>query len=225
MSEVAVSRREREEEVRREYILDVSEKLFARQGIHDTSVSDIARDAEFGIGTIYKYFKDKNTLIQSLLESRLIAHFSEIEAAIVSRRTPVEGIDGVIGAYLTSVSSRRAFFGVYYTHFHPGPGDTYEGSLKIEFLKEWKLKTIDGIREIFEEGIELGHFIDVDPEYLAAALFGMLISFYFMAERKFSGDWDVVGMRAAMKKILLEKVLIDPSTYELEESASARQEI
>ena len=58
--EIAVkSRKEQEDDNRRLYILKTAEKLFAQNGFHETSVSDIARESELGIGTLYKYFKDK----------------------------------------------------------------------------------------------------------------------------------------------------------------------
>lgn len=53
-------------------LLDVSFKLFTQKGIHDTSVSDITKEAGLAKGTFYLYFKDKYEL-----QNKLIAKKSE----------------------------------------------------------------------------------------------------------------------------------------------------
>ena len=48
-----VSRKEREYRVYREEILSATEKVFAAKGFFPITMSDIAREAEFGTGTPY----------------------------------------------------------------------------------------------------------------------------------------------------------------------------
>ena len=51
-----------------EKIFDSAEKLFATQGIADSSMSDIAKGANISIGGLYHHFKDKHTLILALYQ-------------------------------------------------------------------------------------------------------------------------------------------------------------
>ena len=51
-----VSRKEREYRVYREEILSAAEKVFAAKGFFPITMSDIAREAEFGMGTLYAKF-------------------------------------------------------------------------------------------------------------------------------------------------------------------------
>ena len=53
MAQPLRTRKEIEEEARRQHILITAERLFAERGLIDTSVADIAKEAEFGIGTLY----------------------------------------------------------------------------------------------------------------------------------------------------------------------------
>ena len=205
------SRREREEDTRKVHILSIAEHLFAEHGLIDTSMADIAKKAEFGVGTIYKYFKDKNTLIQSLLESRLNAHFDEIDEVLDSDDNPVELIDRVIDAHLASVARRRLFFIIYYTHFHPGTVDGYSGysgALDHTFMHNRKKKMLKSVDAVFQRGVAGGLFIGLKTSFLTAALFGMFVSFSILDEHIEGGDWGLEEKKAALKKIFFDAVRV-----------------
>lgn len=51
---------------KREAILNAALELFAELGYHGTSVVMIAERAQVGAGTIYRYFEDKEVLVNSL---------------------------------------------------------------------------------------------------------------------------------------------------------------
>ena len=48
---------------KREQIINATIKLISEYGFHGTPISMIAQEAGVGAGTIYRYFKDKNTLV------------------------------------------------------------------------------------------------------------------------------------------------------------------
>ena len=49
-----------------EKILYASLKLIVHKGLHVVKMSDIGKEANVGIGTIYKHFKDKEDIVQKL---------------------------------------------------------------------------------------------------------------------------------------------------------------
>ena len=51
---------------KRGVILNAALRLFTRQGFHGSPTSAIAKEAGVGVGTIYRYFKDKESLIHEL---------------------------------------------------------------------------------------------------------------------------------------------------------------
>ena len=51
---------------KRELILQAALGLFAERGLHGSPTSAIASEAGIGVGTIYRYFQDKETLIHEL---------------------------------------------------------------------------------------------------------------------------------------------------------------
>ena len=61
-----VSRRERERQGHRREILAAAVKLFSRKGFEKTTMADVAAEAEFAVGTLYKFFKDKQELYRTI---------------------------------------------------------------------------------------------------------------------------------------------------------------
>ncbi|MDT8421695.1 MAG: TetR/AcrR family transcriptional regulator [Desulfuromonadales bacterium] len=53
---------------KREAIMQAAMELIADQGFHGTPTSQIAEKAGTGVGTIYRYFKDKDELIEAIHE-------------------------------------------------------------------------------------------------------------------------------------------------------------
>ena len=56
------SRKQRETELRKQIILEASEKLFLSNGYEDTTMDHIANEAGFSKGTLYNYFTSKEEL-------------------------------------------------------------------------------------------------------------------------------------------------------------------
>ena len=63
-----MSRREREREQRRSEMIAAARTIFARTGYAQTKLEDVADLAEFGKGTLYNYFPNKEALLASVLE-------------------------------------------------------------------------------------------------------------------------------------------------------------
>ena len=62
-----IERKEREREARRTQILDAAQKVFESRGLSQSSMDEIAKEAELAKGTIYLYYKNKDELIVGLI--------------------------------------------------------------------------------------------------------------------------------------------------------------
>lgn len=62
-------RREREREQLRAHIIDVSRDLLLEQGMSGLSMRSIAERIEYSPATIYLYFRDKDELLQAVMEA------------------------------------------------------------------------------------------------------------------------------------------------------------
>lgn len=66
--------------MRREEILDASERIFAKKGYHATGIADIASELGLGHGTFYRYFKNKHDIALQVFD-RLVLRFGEVGLA------------------------------------------------------------------------------------------------------------------------------------------------
>jgi AcrR family transcriptional regulator len=65
------SRRERRKELTRTNLLAAARRLFASQGFEQTTIRDIAADADIALGGFYNYFRTKDEVLAALLEEAL----------------------------------------------------------------------------------------------------------------------------------------------------------
>lgn len=67
----------------REKLIDVARQLFARKGIENTTMSDIANASDKGRRTIYTYFKTKRDIYDAVIEhesEQIVSRLREVEA-------------------------------------------------------------------------------------------------------------------------------------------------
>lgn len=109
----ARERKERDRQRRKDDILKAAERIFALKGYHKAKIQDIAKEAQYGIGTVYLYFKDKNELYFLLLEERMKL-FSEI---VRDKTREIKGARGKIEVFIREglmfFEQNRDFFRIY----------------------------------------------------------------------------------------------------------------
>ena len=62
-----VSRKERERLLRRDEIISAAREVFALRGFAEATLDEIAERAEFGKGTLYNYFENKEELFEAVI--------------------------------------------------------------------------------------------------------------------------------------------------------------
>ena len=89
-------RRERLNRQQRDEILKTALKLFSEKSYPNVSMQEIAREAEFGMGTIYKFFSSKDDLYRSLILRLAERWHHTVLQAIEQERDPVRAIEKCI---------------------------------------------------------------------------------------------------------------------------------
>ncbi|HXW84877.1 MAG TPA: helix-turn-helix domain-containing protein, partial [Candidatus Binataceae bacterium] len=62
------NRFDRRREQTRLDLFEAAKRVIARKGFHSTRISDIAEEADVGLGTFYLHFKTKNEIFGELIE-------------------------------------------------------------------------------------------------------------------------------------------------------------
>jgi AcrR family transcriptional regulator len=165
-------RREREKEARRRQILAAARKLLLKNGLQSTSISQIARMAELGVGTIYFYYQSKEEIFYSLQDEGLDILFREINAIGSADTAPDEKLRKTGMAYLRFSDEQKDYFDII-NYFLATPSVILGAELKAQIDHKGSriLKLIDGF---IREGVSSGMFRPVDSNKVAVMFWGAL---------------------------------------------------
>jgi AcrR family transcriptional regulator len=92
---------------RREQILDAANECFTQLGIQRTSVQDVARMAKVSRGTIYRYFVDREVLIEAAIEHGAQRFYRDVAAAMAKKRTLAEQLGAMAETHATILLDHR----------------------------------------------------------------------------------------------------------------------
>lgn len=66
--------------------------LFARQGFHNTSISDIKKETGLPVGSIYTYFDSKDDIMATIIEDGWQELYQRVQSGFASANSPAERI-------------------------------------------------------------------------------------------------------------------------------------
>lgn len=154
-----IERKEREREARRDQILTAAQSEFQLHGLGQTSMDDIAKEAELAKGTIYLYYKNKDELLLGLV-LRGFELFYDLMVEFTNAKT--RGIEKVvaIGEANRSFAENERFLFSLMNVSEPPPKTNISSEL-IEELSQ----TTDRIWKLFYEQTEIAKAEgDIKPE-------------------------------------------------------------
>jgi len=112
---LALSRKERDRRLRREDILRAAEHIFAIKGYHKASIQDIASEAQYAVGTVYLYFKDKEVLYTTLIEQKAQELILTVKNKVVQAKDIREKIKVLVEEHLSYFEKNEDFFRIYFS--------------------------------------------------------------------------------------------------------------
>ena len=105
----APTRRERERARHREEILRAAERIFSERGYEGASMADIAAAAEFSVGSLYNFFRDKAALGEEVMV-RICEERAETLEALAARRLPApEALRELAASFVRHLAAHGAF--------------------------------------------------------------------------------------------------------------------
>lgn len=136
----------------REKFIEVARQLFARKGVENTTMNDIASASDKGRRTIYTYFKSKREIFNAVIESETDQLHERLETIVKKDITP-----------------DRKFYEYVECRFETMREIvSRNGSLRAGFFRDVRKvdrarrmisrREIELLRQILEEGVEQGMF-------------------------------------------------------------------
>lgn len=106
----------RDAERNRQLVLQAARELFAERGLSVT-LDDIAERAGVGVGTVYRRYPSRDSLVDALFTERVAALVAAAEAAL-QVEDPWEGIVGFMRRHMEMQQEDRSFASVILTDTH-----------------------------------------------------------------------------------------------------------
>lgn len=148
----------------RNQLVDVARQLFARDGVENTTMNDIAVASQKGRRTLYTYFKCKEDVYMAVVESELDKLFDRMK---------------VVGE--KNIAPDEKFVELIFTHLEAVKETVYRnGTLRGRFFRDiWNVEKVRKVfdqreialfTEVLEDGVKNGVFNIERPEMLAVIL-------------------------------------------------------
>ncbi len=171
-----LSRRQREKNARQRDILAAARHLFNLKGYYNTTLEEIAQQAEFGKGTIYNYFPSKQALffgiIDQLAGETLDIAQSSVESSKGSAR---ELLTAYARAIIPHVQANADLFHLVFHEIHGLGSKEYDARVKQLRARARKVWMI--IARLLEKEMRAGKIMTADPVRLVE-LFDIMVRLY-----------------------------------------------
>ncbi len=164
--------------MQRQEILDAALELFSRKGYQNVTMHEIARESEFAIGTLYKFFANKENIYKTLmLEEAQRVHAALVEA-IEKPGDDIEKLRNFVKVKGLLFQNNVAIVRLYFS-------ETRGASFKIDAGLDQEIRDrfaafLHTLALIFESGMKKKRFNKIaDPYDLAVALNSLSNAFLF----------------------------------------------
>ena len=145
----------------RQLLVDVARQLFAKKGLENTTMNDIAVASGKGRRTLYVYFKRKEEIYYAVIESELERLSDKLDEVAAKKIRPQDKVIELIYTHLSMIRETVV----------------RNGNLRAEFFRNiWMVEKvrrnfddaeIDLFRKVYHEGKEEGEF-DIENVDLVA---------------------------------------------------------
>ena len=179
MREQKLPRREREKLRQRQEIIAAALDLFSERGYHNVSMHEIARKAEFAIGTLYKFFRNKEDLYQALVLEQSDRFHDALVRAIETPGDEIERLRNYVRTKGELFSANLPFLRLYIAESR-GASYNLKASLNDEVRKRY-YDFLEQLAAVFDGGIGKNRFRKIaSPYQLAVALDTVLNAFLLL---------------------------------------------
>jgi AcrR family transcriptional regulator len=208
MQEETLSRREREKLWQRREMLTAAIKLFSEKGYHNVSMQEIAKKSEFAIGTLYKFFKNKEDLYKSIIMEQADIFHKALTEALDEEGDEIEKLRKYVqvkGAiFMDNVSVVRLYFAET-----RGASFNIKAGLDKEIRQDYEV-LLQKLAQVFAAGIQKNRFQKIaEPYHLAVSLDSLTNAFLHLwleapEQHPYPDDPD------AIVNILCKGLLVEP---------------
>jgi len=159
-----------DKEAKRQQIAQAAMAVFARMGINDAKMADIAAEAGVGKGTIYEYFRSKDEVFAASFELMHGAMGAEVGRRTWGLSDPEEKMRVLIDGFIDLAMQHIDYMEIMFEFWAEG---IRRGEQVLD-LKGMYDQYRDYVTVILEEGIAAGAFRPMKANLVASSLLAAL---------------------------------------------------
>ena len=179
MEQKKLSRKEREYRRHRQEIIEAALELFSENGFHNVSMNEIAQKAEFAVGTMYKFFENKEDLYKALVLEQADKFHNVLSRVIEEPVNEIEKIRNYVKAKGEAFSANVSVIRLYFAETR-GASFNVRAGLDSE-IRERYGHFLETLASVFASGMEKKRFKKIaDPYHLAVAIDSLTNAFLFL---------------------------------------------
>ena len=181
-------------------ILEAAVRIFARQGFHQSTIAQIAKEAGVADGTIYLYFKNKDDILVQFFSHRAKQVFESFREEVDRGQTSLDKLRNLINRHLTEFQRDRNGAVVYQVETHQS------SRLAEEQIKEMSQMYRDLISEIVEQGQQEGQirkdlYVGLVKRFIIGAVDEVINTWLHS-----NGEYDLVSMTEPLVELFMKGI-------------------
>ena len=181
-------------------ILEAAVKVFARQGFHQSTVAQVAKEAGVADGTIYLYFKNKDDILVQFFSFRAKQVFESFREEVDRAETSSDKLRNLVRRHLAEFQRDRDGAVVYQV-------ETHQNSRLAEAqIKEMSKMYRDLISEIIEQGQQEGTirkdlYVGLVKRFIIGAVDEVINTWLHS-----NGEYDLVSMADPLVELFMKGI-------------------
>lgn len=173
---------------KKEDVLNTALRLFNEHGYHAVGVDRICDEAQVSKMTLYKYFPNKNLLIEAVLKQRHQEFVSSLEDHLRTKDTPTDKLNGLFEWHMRWFAS-DSFYGCM---FIKAASEFHQEIDVLTVSKEHKQFIYDCVYEVLT-AIDIPYERELVANFIQIVLDGMIVSAsIFQTREKIESAWRTV---------------------------------
>ncbi len=165
-----------DKKAKKEQIVKAAIRAFLKKGFARTTISDIAKQAGTGKGTIYEYFNSKDEIIHFSFNYFIDKLGLDFEEVISSEQTGEEKIKQIFHRYKEIIQkSSQGFIELMFDFWAEAIKTDQPKNIILKEMNRFYLYYRNFLAGILEEGIKDGSIRkDIQPKMMASLIIGMM---------------------------------------------------
>lgn len=154
-------------------ILEASIRVFAKQGLSNTKMADIAEAADIGKGTIYEYFRSKGDILEASFRHFLDGVENIFTKKLIRATDPLDKLSAYINAWADVLDSEYIDYVEIILDFWAESIRTKGRFATVDLLQYYdESRTV--LQDILDECVKKKKIRPVDTKVVASVIIGTL---------------------------------------------------